>query len=434
MSATLIQRRPREKHHDISAETAVSPGSWAGLCAASFFLAEINGVTMPFLNTYLQDSGWRFDSIGSLAALAGLVSLVVHLPGGFLIDRFRHSRVLLAAASLIVGGAFGFLALVPATRLWVGVLLVTAAVGKPFFGPLTNALTLGLVGHNRLDRALGINQAWNHAGNIAAALTAMALVSLLPVASVFFAVAAASVCAASSALLIRPSELDERRASGLDQTPVSQMVRLTDLLKDRRLAVLLGAAVLFHLANAPVMPLVAQKVRHVGGSNGHVAAVVLVAQSVMIPVAILAGLLAQRFGHKRILAVGFAVLPVRIALYAVSDDPVVLVAIQALDGVGAGIFGVTAVAVCAEATRGRGRFNALAGTLATAVGMGGAVGPLVSGFVVQNWGFAAAFAAFAIVATVAAVPFFGWMPEPQSVNELAELNTPAPACIFAEND
>ena len=410
MSATLIERRPRDVLPAVPSETALSPGSWAGLCAASFFLAEVNGVTMPFVNTYLQDSGWRFDSIGSLAALAGLVSLLLNLPGGFLIDRSRHRRLFLATASLLVGGAFAFLPMVPATQIWVGVLLVTAAVGKAFFGPLTNALTLGLVGHARMDRALGINQAWNHAGNIAAALTAMVLVSLLPVASVFFAVAAASVCAAASLLLIRPSELDERRASGMKMAPVGKMVHFGELLQDRRVAVLLGAAVLFHLANAPVMPLVAQKVRYVGGSNGQVAAVVLVAQSVMIPVAVLAGLLARRCGHKRILAVGFAVLPVRIALYAVSDDPVILVALQALDGVGAGIFGVTAVAVCAAATRGRGRFNALAGTLATAVAMGGALGPLVSGVIVQNWGFAAAFTAFAIVAAMAAVLFFGWMP------------------------
>ena len=34
------------------------------------------------------------------------------------------------------------------------------------------ALALGLVGHAALNRTIGVNQGWNHAGNIAAALSA----------------------------------------------------------------------------------------------------------------------------------------------------------------------------------------------------------------------------------------------------------------------
>ena len=239
----------------------------------------------------------------------------------------------------------------------------------------------------------------------------MALVSFLPVASVFFAVGAASIGAAISVFLIRPDELDEGRAIGPAVRSGRPAVRFTELLRDKRVAVLLAAAALFHLANAPVMPLVAQKVKHVGGSNGQVAAVVLVAQSVMIPVAVLAGFLGPRWGHKRVLAVGFAVLPVRIALYALADDPGSLVALQALDGIGVGIFDVTAVAICAQVTRGKGRFNALIGALSTAVGAGGVAGPLAAGLLLQHWGFAAAFGAFAVVAATAAVLFIGWMPE-----------------------
>ncbi len=36
-----------------------------------------------------------------------------------------------------------------------------------------------------------------------------------------------------------------------------------------------------------------------------------------------------------------------------------LVALQALDGIGAGIYGVVIVAMCADLTKGKGRFNAL---------------------------------------------------------------------------
>jgi hypothetical protein len=40
---------------------------------------------------------------------------------------------------------------------------------------------------------------------------------------------------------------------------------------------------LFHIANAPVMPLAALYIKHLGGSDEQVAMVVLVAQIVMIP-------------------------------------------------------------------------------------------------------------------------------------------------------
>jgi MFS family permease len=383
--------------------------SWIGLCAASFFLAEIGGVTMPFVNTYLVESGWGYDTIGAATAFAGLVSFLTNWPAGFILDHTRRRRVLLAAASLLVGGCFGLLPSMRESRVEIISMLALAGFGKPFFGPLTNALTLGLVGHASLNRALGIKEGWNHAGNIAAALTAMALVSYFPVTSVFYAVTVVSVLAAVSGFLIRPSELHRDRPLGL---PVARpSIRFLDVIRDHRVATLLAAATLFHLANAPVMPLVAQKIRHVGGSNSLVAGVVLMAQAVMIPVALLAGLLGERWGRKPVLAIGFVVLPIRICLYAFTDDPTQLVALQALDGIGAGIFGVTAVAVCGDLTRDRGHFNGLAGLLATAVGSGGVVGPLLSGLIVQHLGFSAAFFTFSGIATVAAVLLIGWMPE-----------------------
>jgi MFS family permease len=158
------------------------------------------------------------------------------------------------------------------------------------------------------------------------------------------------------------------------------------------------------------MPLVAQKVRFVGGSNVQVAAVILVAQSVMIPVAILAGLLGPRWGHKRVLSVAFIVLPVRILLYAFANEAGELVALQALDGIGAGIFDVTSIAICGKSAQGRGHFAGLMGVLGAAIGVGGVAGPFLSGLVVQYCGFAAAFGVFSGIAAVAAVIFIAGMP------------------------
>jgi predicted MFS family arabinose efflux permease len=262
-----------------------------------------------------------------------------------------------------------------------------------------------------------MNQSWNHAGNIAAALSAMLLVSWFGLPSVFYAVSAVSVLAAASVFLIRSDEIDETRASGAmsdgskDGDGKQQRAGLRQLFQDRRVVILFAATALFHLANAPVMPLVALYVKDLRGTDSQVAAVVLVAQTVMIPVALLTGWLCGWWGRKPIFVVGFVALPLRIFLYSLTTNPNMLIALQALDGIGAGIYGVAIVAMCADLTRGKGGFNALSGLIATALSVGGVIGPIGSGFLVQHLGFKMAFYVFAGVAAVAALLFVVFMPE-----------------------
>src|SRR5207248_2881040 len=109
--------------------------------------------------------------------------------------------------------------------------------------------------------------------------TIMLLGGWLGVSAVFFTGLAVSVLAAGSLLLVRAGEVDEERASGGD----GEKVRVLDLLRDRRVLVLFAATALFHLANAPVMPFVGAYIDQLGGSTVQVAAVVLVAQAVMVP-------------------------------------------------------------------------------------------------------------------------------------------------------
>ena len=400
--------------------------SLIGLNAANFFVAEISAVVMPFLNDFLQASGWRYDAIGVATAAAGLGVFVMQTPAGFLVDRVKRRRTMLAATSILLGLCYGLLPLVPRRWWLIDPLLFFSGAASAFFVPLLCAPALGLVGYGRLNRVVGANQSWNHAGNIAAALMAMALVSWFETSSIFYAVAIVSALAAASVFLIRPSEIDPVRASGIkdDGHARSQPVGLLELFKDYRVVVLFIATALFHLANAPVMPLVALYVKHLRGSEQQVAAVVLVAQVVMIPVALLTGGLCDRWGRKPVFAIGFIVLPLRILLYSFATSPNTLVALQALDGIGAGIYGVAIVAICADLTRGKGRFNALSGLIATALAAGGAVGPLCSGLLVQHLGFAAAFDVFAAIAAIAAALFIVAMPETRPSSTAAARPTP----------
>ena len=391
-------------------ESRLSLQSQVGLNAANFFLAEVVGVIVPFLSKYLVESGWSDGGVGVAIALGGLGVFLMQTPAGFLVDRIRQRRTLLAGASLLLGLCYGVLPLLPARWTCLDPLLFLAGMSHSFFAPTLGALALGLVGHAGLSRLVGVNQGFNHAGNLAAAVLAIVLLAWLPVSAIFYAVAAVSVLAAASVFLIRPHEINTELACGGHQDGQATVSFLA-LLRDRRIAILFAAVALFHLANAPVMPLVGLYVARLHGTNTQVACVVLVAQAVMIPVAWMAGRLSEQWGRKPVFAIGFVVLPIRIALYALTDSPWVLVALQTLDGIGAGIYGVVIVGMCADLTRGTGRFNALQGLIATALSAGGVVGPVLAGFVVQYLGFTAAFSLFAALAVVAAVVFVALMPE-----------------------
>jgi MFS family permease len=388
----------------------ISTRSRIGMYAASFFLAEIGGVVVPFLSKYLVERGWSDSSVGIAIALGGLGAFLMQTPAGLLVDRIRQRRALLAGASMLVGLCFGLLPLLPARWPWLDFLLFLAGMSRSFFVPLLGALALGLAGHAGLSRLVGANQSWDHAGNLASALVAISLLAWLSVTSIFYAVAVVSLLAAASVFLIRAEEVDEELACGGHQKGQAAVGFLT-LLRDRRVAILFTAVALFHLANAPVMPLVGMYIARLGGTNTQVACVVLTAQAVMIPVAWLAGRLGEWWGRKPVFALGFLVLPVRIVLYSLTDSPWMLVALQTLDGIGAGIYGVVIVSMCADLTRGTGRFNALQGLIATALSVGGVAGPMLAGFVVQYLGFAAAFYLFAAIAAVAALVFLLFMPE-----------------------
>src|SRR2546425_767836 len=94
------------------ASGSVSWSSRGGLNAANFFLAEVTGVVMPFLAKFLLERGWRAGAIGMTSALAGLGALLMQTPAGFLVDRLRQRRALLAGTSLVLGACYGLLPLV----------------------------------------------------------------------------------------------------------------------------------------------------------------------------------------------------------------------------------------------------------------------------------------------------------------------------------
>ena len=403
--------------------TGPSKKSLQGLDYLNLFLADVRDGVGPYLSVYLKASEhWNPAQIGVALSASAIATVIAQTPAGALVDRLNQRRTLIALAALVVSvGCIG-IALVPtipvviARQILIG---VSAAV----FPPAIAAVTLGLVGRSKLDGRIGRNETFNHSGNVLAATLAGLIGQFISRQGIFFLVGAMAAASAISARLIRYQEIDQELArgggdgeeedKGENQNKASGIGKL---FSDRRILVFCGAVVLFHFANAAMLPLVGQQLAKGKGFDPtvYLSACIIVAQLVMVPTASLVGRLAN-IGRKPIFLVGFGVLPIRGVLYTLNTNPFYLVSIQILDGIAGGIFGVLSVLVIADLTKGTGRFNLTQGALNTAIGIGAGLSNLMAGFIVQKAGYNIAFLTLAAIAAVATAVFWFFVPETKAV-------------------
>ena len=186
------------------------------------------------------------------------------------------------------------------------------------------------------------------------------------------------------------------------------------LFKSRTLLAFAAVVFVFHLSNAAMLTSVSQLLTRVAGKDSATsltALCILAAQLVMVPVALIVGRPADSWGRKPVFVVGFAVLALRGLLYTVSDDPVWLVAVQTLDGVGAGIFGALFPVVIADLTAGTGRFNVTQGALATVQGAGAAISAGLAGALIVVSGYSTTFVTLSGIAVAGLVLYLAAVPE-----------------------
>jgi MFS family permease len=389
------------------------------LDALNFFLADIRDGLGPYLAIYLlTERKWDAGSIGAVMSLAGVAGILAQTPAGALIDRSHAKRGWMIAAAIAVTVACVALPFIDRFAL-VAATQVLAHAGGSIFAPGIAALSLGIVGFGAFARRIGRNEAFNHAGNATAAAIAGLSAYFVGPIIVFWLLAAMAMASVAATLSIPREAIDDDVARGLGDRSANegasheQPSGYRALLTCRPLLIFAVATVLFHFANAAMLPLVGQKLALVNRNLGTtlMSVCIIAAQVVMVPVAMLVGRKADVWGRKPIFTAALAVLALRGALYPLSDNPYWLLSVQLLDGVGAGIFGALFPLVVADLTHGTGHFNVSQGAIATATGLGAALSTGVAGFIVVRAGYSAAFLFLATVAGVGLVLFTVMMPE-----------------------
>ncbi len=386
------------------------------LDSLNFFLADVRDGLGPYLAIYLLAvHKWDPASIGVVMTLAGIAALITQGPAGALIDRTRSKRAVIAIAALLVTGSCLLLPFVSSFSL-VALTQAASAVAASVFAPAISAISLGITGPRAFTRRTGRNETFNHAGNAVAALLAGGLAYLFGPVVVFYLMAFMAVASVVAVSCVSAKAIDHEVARGFDPAHITDHEPpsgMRVLLGNRPLLLFAICCALFHLANAAMLPLVSQKLSQINlqMATPLTSACIVAAQLVMVPMAWLVGSKADVWGRKPLLLFGFLILPLRGVLYTLSSDPYWLVAVQMLDGIGAGIFGALFPVIVKDLTQGTGRFNVSLGALSTVFGLGAALSNSLAGFVVQQAGYNAAFLTLAGVAFVALALLWLAMPE-----------------------
>ena len=410
--------------------------SLGGLDWLNFFLADVQTGIGPFIAIYLTATRhWDPARVGIVISVAGIATVAAQAPIGALIDALPYKRGLVALGSAVVG--IGCLATVYVQGMVPEIGAQTLiGLAAAIFPTAVAAISLGVVGKAQLPRRVARNEGFSHAGNVLFAVFCGWIGTVVGQSWIFYVSALAAIGSIATVLLIREQDIDhamargdgvkEHRTSALDLPPHgfsagksgSTLVwerpsTWRELAGDKRILIFAASVVIFHFANAAMLPLVGELLSRgkAHESSLYMAACIVIAQAVMVPVALITGKVTDSRGRKLPFQIGFAVLVVRGILYTLGRKPYYLIAVQALDGVGAAIFGVLWVLIAADLAKGTGRFNLLQGAIQACLGLGAFLSNFLAGLVVKNLGYNAGFFMLSLIACVGLVVFSLKMPE-----------------------
>jgi hypothetical protein len=307
-----------------------------------------------------------------------------------------------------------------AYAVWPIFLVVAAAatlhaLASCVLGPAIAAISLGLVGPLAIGERLGRNARFASLGNGSAAALMGACGYLLSSRAVFLVTFILAIPTLLALSRIREREIDVAQCHGeiVREVPDRDATSVFHLVRQRPLLVFAGAVLLFQLANAAMLPLMAGVVT----TRSSQWAPVLIAACIIVPQAIVAlaspsvGRKAQAWGRRPFLLIAFAALAIRGLLFAFVTDPYLLVAVQVFDGITAAVLSVMIPLIVADVAFGSGHFNLAQGIVGTATGIGASLSTVLAGYVSDRFGSSVAFTGLAGIAALGLVMIWLVMPE-----------------------
>lgn len=277
----------------------------------------------------------------------------------------------------------------------VSISQVATAIAGSAIGPAIIGITLGIVKQKGFNRQNGLNQAFNHAGNVVGSALSGYLGFKFGMTAIFILAAVFGVLSIISVLLIPAKAIDDRAARGMkeDSKASDKASGFKVLLQCKPLLILAGALAFFHLGNGAMLPLygLAAAAHHQGDPSVFVAMTIVIAQVVMVGTSLLAMQMAEKSGYWLVLLISFMALPVRGFLAAHLISHTGIYPVQMLDGIGAGLQSVAVPGLVAHILNGTGRVNIGQGAVMTIQGLGASLSPAIGGWIAQSIGYSSTF-------------------------------------------
>jgi predicted MFS family arabinose efflux permease len=298
-----------------------------GLDWLNFFLADVQTGVGPFLAIYLAGYKWNEERVGLALTVGGIAGIIAQTPAGGLVDFLRSKRALIGVAVAALAAGALMIAMFPSFWPVMAAQILIGGTSSVFI-PSICAMSLGIVGRAAFDARQGRNQTFNSAGNVFAAVSMGFLGYFVSNRSIIFFVMALSIPTILVLLLIKPSEIDYEIARGANKGEKGGKAEsVLVLFKDRPLVLFLICAVMFHFANAAMLPLLGEMLAKGRGRSSmlFMSACVVTTQVVITLIASWSGRKAGTWGRKPLLLIAFGVLPLRGVLYTLTSKTALLV-------------------------------------------------------------------------------------------------------------
>jgi MFS family permease len=279
-------------------------------------------------------------------------------------------------------------------------------------GPAIAAMSLVIAGRFGMSLRLGKNARYAAIGNGVGAALMGACGQYVSERAVFYLTAALTLPALVALLPLRRVAIAGPDLLAPHRRPGQSRAQFMRILADRRLLIFSACAMLFTFANAPMLMLMSGiMTAKVGNPSLLVAACIVLPQIIVALASPAVGRLAQSRGRRIVLLIGFCMLPLRGLLFATSTNPTLVVAVQALDGIGAACFGIMVPLIVSDVAARSGHFNLSLGFVGFGIGIGSTLSTPAAGWLADHYGARLAFFSLTAVGIIAVLLVLFTMPE-----------------------
>jgi MFS family permease len=372
----------------------------------SFFTDAATEMIYPLLPVYLSRVlGTGAASLGIIEGVADAINGALKVASGWISDRSRKRRPIVIAGYALSSVARPLMAM---TATWPQVLLVRVIdrTGKGIRGAPRDALLARFAPRAARGRIFGFHRAMDHSGAIVGPLLATAFLFVMPGEyRLLFALTAIPGAIAVGMLFLvaepasdtaTPPAAAVRRERAEETEPSDRAVRI-----GRPLYAVLAIILLFSLGNSADAFLLLRLTEGLGGPT-YVPLLWSALHVVKASLSTWGGGLSDRFGRRRVIAMGWGIYALVYLGFAVSQTALAFVLWFLVYGVYFALTEGTEKALVADLAPALRRGTAF-GLYNAVLGGGALAASILFGWLYERFGPSVAFSTGAVVAAVAAV-------------------------------